>query len=55
MIVQLADFQRNLKDIEDKILKLVADAGEDILKDDELINVLDASKQTSKTINEQLE
>jgi len=55
LIVQLADFQRNLKDIEDKILKLVADAGEDILKDDELINVLDASKVTSKQIGEQLE
>ena len=55
LIVQLADYQRNLKDIEEKILKLVADAGDDILKDDELINVLDQSKQTSTTIGEQLQ
>jgi len=41
LIVQLADFKRQLKDTEDKILKLVAGAGEDILADEELINVLE--------------
>jgi len=41
LIVQLADFKRQLKDTEDKILKLVAEAGEDILADEELINVLE--------------
>lgn len=44
LVVQLADFKRQLKVIEDKILKLVAEAGKDILQDDDLINVLDASK-----------
>jgi hypothetical protein len=37
----LADFKRQLKDTEDKILKLVSEAGEDILADEELINVLE--------------
>jgi dynein heavy chain len=55
LVVQLADFKRQLKVIEDKILKLVAEAGKDILQDDDLINVLDASKQTSTTIGERME
>ena len=41
MIVALANFKRQLTDIEGKILKLVAEASEDILNDEELINVLD--------------
>lgn len=55
LIVQLADFKRQRKQNEDKILKLVAEAGEDILQDDELINTLDASKMTSIQINERME
>lgn len=54
MIVQLADFKRQLKDTEDKILKLVSEAGEDILADEELINVLEQSKEVSITINERV-
>ena len=41
MIIQLADFKRQLKEIENKILKLVSEANEDILNDEELIIVLD--------------
>jgi len=51
-IVQLAEFNRQLKDLEKKILKLVSEAGEDILEDEELIDVLDQSKQTSLAIGE---
>ena len=51
-IVQLAEFNRQLKELERKILKLVSEAGEDILEDEELIDVLDQSKQTSIAIGE---
>jgi len=44
LVVQLSDFKRQLKDLEDKILKLVSEASDDILNDEELINVLDQSK-----------
>lgn len=47
LIVALANFKWQLTDIEGKILKLVAEASEDILNDEELINVLDQSKETS--------
>ena len=40
-----------MTDIEGKILKLVAEASEDILNDEELINVLDQSKETSQQIS----
>lgn len=53
-MVQLSDFKRQLKDTEDKILKLVSEASDDILNDEELINVLDQSKQTSIAINERM-
>lgn len=47
LIVTLADFKRQLKELEDKILNLVSEADEDILGDEELINVLEQSKITS--------
>ena len=50
----MADFQRQLKEIENKILKLVSEASEDILNDEELIIVLDQSKQTSIQIAERM-
>ena len=50
----MSDFKRQLKDLEDKILKLVSEAGEDILEDEELIITLDQSKQTSIAINERM-
>lgn len=54
LVVQLADFKRQLQEIEGKILKLVAEATEDILRDDDLILALDQSKQTSIAINERV-
>lgn len=48
----MAEFNRQLKDLEKKILKLVSEAGEEILEDEELIDVLDQSKQTSLAIGE---
>jgi len=53
-VIQLSDFKRQLKDLEDKILKLVSEAGEDILEDEELIMTLDQSKLTSIAINERM-
>jgi len=53
-VVQLSEFKRQLQDLEDKILKLVSEASDDILNDEELINVLDQSKQTSIAINERM-
>lgn len=41
LVVQLSDFKRQLKELEDKILKLVSEAGSDILDDEELIITLD--------------
>lgn len=41
LIIQLSEFKRQLKELEDKILKLVADANDDILNDEELIITLD--------------
>jgi len=54
LIVQLSDFKRQLKELEDKILKLVAEASDDILNDEELIITLDQSKETSIGINERM-
>jgi len=52
--VQLADFKRQLKELEDKILKLVSEASADILNDEELIITLDQSKITSDFISERM-
>mmetsp|Transcript_11708 Transcript_11708/g.17798 ORF Transcript_11708/g.17798 Transcript_11708/m.17798 type:complete len:400 (+) Transcript_11708:4901-6100(+) len=54
LVVTLSDFKRQLKETEDKILKLVSEASEDILNDEELIITLDRSKQTSIQINEKM-
>lgn len=55
LVVQLSDFKKQKADLEAKILKLVAESGEDILDDEELIVTLDQSKQTSITINKKVE
>jgi dynein heavy chain len=54
LVVQLAEFKRQLQELEDKILKLVSEATEDILDDEELIITLDQSKQTSLAIGERM-
>lgn len=52
--MQLSGFKSQLKQIEDKILKLVSDATDDILNDEELIMTLDQSKKTSTQINQKM-
>jgi dynein heavy chain, axonemal len=52
LVLEDAENQRKLKEIEDKILKMLADAGDDILEDEALINALDESKKTSNIIME---
>ena len=48
--------QRTLKNIENTILKLLSESTEEqILDEDNLINVLENSKKTSKEINERME
>jgi dynein heavy chain len=51
LIVSISQFQKELKDAEDKILKMVSEASDDILNDDELINKLKDSKEKSILIN----
>jgi dynein heavy chain len=41
-ILQNAGFKKQISEIEDKILKMLSEAGGDILEDEELINTLSA-------------
>lgn len=50
----MADCKRQQKELEEKILKLVAEASDDILNDEELIITLDQSKETSNSISERM-
>jgi len=54
LVVQLSGFKSQLKQIEDKILKLVSEATDDILNDEELIITLDQSKKTSAQISQKM-
>lgn len=54
LITKSAELKRQLKETEDKILKLVSEADEDILNDEELIDTLEQSKETSIMINERM-
>ncbi|EKX31472.1 hypothetical protein GUITHDRAFT_83101 [Guillardia theta CCMP2712] len=55
LVVQNAGFKKQIAEIEDKILKMLSEAGGDILEDEELINTLSASKVTSSEIMTALE
>ena len=55
LVIQNAGFKKQLAEIEDKILKMLSEAGGDILEDEELINTLSASKVTSNEIGVALE
>ena len=52
LIINLAEFNKELRDIEDRILKMVAEASDDILNDEDLINTLEQSKFKSIEIND---
>jgi dynein heavy chain len=54
LIVSIAGDQRQLKEIEDRILQMLADAKGEILDDENLINSLAASKSTSRAIGERM-
>ena len=54
LIVEDAENQRQLKEIEDKILYLLKNAEGNILDDEVLINTLGDSKNTSNIINEKV-
>ncbi|OMJ85153.1 hypothetical protein SteCoe_13621 [Stentor coeruleus] len=55
LIAQNAKAQRNLKEIEDTILEQISSSEENILENQELINTLAASKQTSTNIMAKVE
>jgi len=55
LVVQIANGQKQLKELEDRILHLLAQAGDDILDDEVLINTLQESKITSTAVNSQVQ
>lgn len=56
IVVQMADDKKTLKNIENNILKMLSESTiEQILDEDALIDVLDASKITSAEINERID
>ena len=55
LVIQNAGYKKELAQIEDRILKMLSEAGGDILDDEELINTLSASKLTSNEIGLALE
>ena len=55
LIKQISDDNKQLYDLGEKILKLIIDVKGDILDDEQLINILEASKNTAITIKERME
>mmetsp|Transcript_28699 Transcript_28699/g.25753 ORF Transcript_28699/g.25753 Transcript_28699/m.25753 type:complete len:104 (+) Transcript_28699:1027-1338(+) len=51
LIVQISEDNRELISLEDRILKKLAEIAGAILSDEEIINILDASKIKSESIN----
>ncbi|KAA0178391.1 hypothetical protein FNF27_00240 [Cafeteria roenbergensis] len=54
LIVSIASDKRQLKEIEDSILQMLAEAGDDILDDEALIDSLGRSKETSLAIGKRM-
>ena len=54
LVIDNAGFKKQISEIENKILRMLSEAGGDILEDEELINTLSASKVTSTEINRKL-
>ena len=54
LVVSIAGDQKTLKEIEDKILHMLANASGNILDDEDLINALEESKKTSTAIKSRL-
>jgi dynein heavy chain len=51
LIVKISDYNRQLQELQDKILRQINESGDDILENEEIIITLEASKMTSQTIN----
>ena len=47
LVVQIAEGRKQIKDLEDKIIRMLAESSGNILDDEELIEALDSSKKTS--------
>eukprot|EP00947_MAST-08B_sp_MAST-8B-sp1_P005754 g5754.t1 len=54
LVVSIASDKKQLKEIEDKILHMLANSAGNILDDEELIDTLSASKVTSEAINKRV-
>ena len=54
LVVESAESKAQLKEVEDKILKMLAESTGNILDDEELINTLANSKVTSARIEERV-
>lgn len=54
LILEISQCKRQLQELEDRILKQIAEAVGHILDDEELINTLDASKDTSEVVNQRM-
>jgi len=52
LVVSIAEGRRTIKELEDTILRLLAESSGNILDDEQLINTLDSSKQISKKTEE---
>merc|ERR1711966_571238 len=55
LVQENAEMNKQLKDIEDEILRLLAASGGNILEDETLINTLAQSKQAANVINAKVE
>jgi len=55
LIVQISEDNRELIQLEDRILKKLAEVAGAILNDEEIINILEASKIKSESINQRME
>lgn len=54
LVIDNAGFKKQIAEIENKILRMLSEAGGDILEDEELINTLSVSKVTSTEIYRKL-
>jgi dynein heavy chain len=54
LILQISQDKRQLQDLEDRILRQIAEAAGRILEDDELIKTLEASKITSDAVTQRI-
>ncbi|CAB4033595.1 dynein heavy chain 2, axonemal-like [Paramuricea clavata] len=55
LVINIAAGKKKLEDLEDQILRLLQTAQGSLLDDEELVNTLNSSKQTSQEIGEQLQ